>query len=155
VEAHLERCEYGAPRIDVADRRRLVVDVADRACSRVWSNAGAPSSPTSSFGVNSSSIPRAAGSRASTRRVASSIAATADLLSAPRIVPPALRTTPSSITGSIGPSGGTVSRCAQRKIGVPPPLAARLTRQYRFPMFEPTAAPASVLVDGEGRGRAR
>ena len=39
--------------------------------------------------------------------------------------PPALRTTPSSpTTGSIAASGGTVSVCAQRKIGVPP-LAVR------------------------------
>jgi len=45
--------------------------------------------------------------------------ATADLLSAPRIVPAPFRTTPSSTTGSIAAVGGTVSRCAQRKIGVP------------------------------------
>ena len=55
---------------------------------------------------------------ASTRRTPSSIATTADLLSAPRIVPPAFRTTPSSTTGSSGPDGGTVSRCAQKKSGV-------------------------------------
>ena len=56
-----------------------------------------------------------------TRRAASSITTTAALLSEPRIVPPALRTTPSSpTTGSIAASGGTVSVCAQRKIGVPP-----------------------------------
>src|SRR3954452_2245158 len=79
---------------------------------------------------------------ARTRRVPSSIAATADLLSAPRIVPPALRTTPSSITGSSGPSGGTGSRCAHRKIGVPGPFPLGSPRQYRFPMFEPTVAPA-------------
>src|SRR5207253_7258600 len=46
---------------------------------------------------------------ASTRRAPSSIAATADLLSAPRIVPAAFRITPSSsITGSIAAVGGTV-----------------------------------------------
>ena len=56
---------------------------------------------------------------ARTRRVASSITATADLLSAPRIVPAAFRITPSSRTGSIPASGGTVSRCAHRKSGVP------------------------------------
>src|SRR5262249_61125137 len=87
----------------------------------VWSTAPAPTSPLSSWGGNRSSRPAGGRSSASPRRVPSSIAATADLLSAPRIVPPALRTTPSSITGSIGPSGGTVSRCAQRKIGVAPP----------------------------------
>ena len=42
---------------------------------------------------------------ASTRRAASSMTATAALLSAPRIVPAALRTTPSSTAGSIGPVG--------------------------------------------------
>ena len=62
----------------------------------------------------------------STRRTASSIATTAALLSEPRIVPAALRTMPSSpTTGSIAASGGTVSVCAQRKIGVPPALARR------------------------------
>src|SRR2546423_1343665 len=89
---------------------------------------------------------------ARTRRVPSSIAATADLLSAPRIVPPALRTMPSSITGSSGPSGGTVSRCAQRKIGVPP-LPFGSTRQYRFPIVDPTAAPASSSSTVSPRSR--
>src|SRR3984893_7506107 len=42
----------------------------------------------------------------STRRVPSIMAATADLLSAPRIVPAALRITPSSSTGSIDAGGG-------------------------------------------------
>jgi hypothetical protein len=51
------------------------------------------------------------------------MAATADLLSAPRIVPAAFRITPSSsITGSIAAVGGTVSRWAHRKIGVPSPF---------------------------------
>ena len=59
-----------------------------------------------------------------TRRTASTIAATAALLSAPRIVPAAFRTTPSSTTGSIGPCGGTVSRWAQKKSGMPPPFVA-------------------------------
>ena len=35
----------------------------------------------------------------------------------------AFRTTPSSTTGSRGPDGGTVSRWAQKKSGVPPPSA--------------------------------
>ena len=85
----------------------------------MWSNAAAPRSPTSSFGVNTSSMP--ACGRFSRRIVAAatSIAATVALLSAPRIVPAAFRTTPSATTGSIGPSGGTVSRCAQRNSGTP------------------------------------
>jgi hypothetical protein len=48
------------------------------------------------------------------------MATTAALLSDPRIVPAPFRTTPSSTTGSIAASGGTVSVWAQRKIGVPP-----------------------------------
>ena len=61
----------------------------------MWSNAPAPRRPTSSFCVNSSSTP-ACGLRSETiRRAASTIATTADLLSAPRIVPAAFRTIPS------------------------------------------------------------
>src|SRR6266540_4633840 len=57
--------------------------------------------------------------------VAAMLEATAALSSAPRIVPAALRTTPSSsTTGSMRPVGGTVSRCAQRKIGVPGAVAS-------------------------------
>src|SRR5256885_1051626 len=75
--------------------------------------------PTSSFGVKSSSIPACGRFSATTRRTPSSIATTAALLSAPRIVPPALRTTPSSTTGSSGPAGGTGSRGAQKKSRFP------------------------------------
>jgi hypothetical protein len=117
----------------------------------VWAKAAAPSSPTSSFGVNNSSIPACGRFSASTRRVASSITATADLLSAPRIVPPALRTSPSSTTGSIGPVGGTVSRWAQRKIGVPAVVPS--TRVKMFPIVEPTAAPAPSSSAGRPRSR--
>ena len=96
-----------------------------RASSVVWSNAPAPSRPTSSFGVKRSSTPACGRPSSTIRRAASIIATTADLLSAPRIVPPAFRTTPSSpTTGSSGPCGGTVSRCAQKKIGVPPSVSA-------------------------------
>ena len=77
------------------------------------------------------------------RRAASIMATTADLLSAPRIVPPAFRTMPSSpTTGSSGPCGGTVSRCAQKKIGVPPPFRPG-RRQSRFPIVESIFEPAS------------
>ena len=74
------RC-VGAPRTISPDRRRLVVDVPELArARRVWSNASAPSSPTSSFGVNRSSTP--ACGRFSRRIVAaaSSIAATGGLV---------------------------------------------------------------------------
>ena len=67
--------------------------------------------------MKSSSTPACSRPSRTIRRAASSITTTAALSSAPRIVPPALRTRPSSITGSISPSGGTVSRCAQRKMG--------------------------------------
>ena len=72
------------------------------ATSRVWSNAPAPRSETSSCGVKSSSIPACPRPSSSTRRTASSMTTTAALLSEPRIVPAALRTMPSSpTTGSI------------------------------------------------------
>src|SRR3954453_14764315 len=54
-----------------------------------------------------------------TRRTPSSIWTTADLLSAPRIVPPAFRTTPSSTIGSSGPGGGPGSGWAPKKRGGP------------------------------------
>jgi hypothetical protein len=65
------------------------------------------------------------------------------LLSAPRIVPAEFRTSSSSPTsGSIGPSGSTVSRCAQKKSGSPaPPFGS--SREKMFPIDEPTFAPAS------------
>src|SRR5207249_2906266 len=69
------------------------------ACSRVWSNAAAPSRPISSCRVNSSSIPACATFPERTRRMPSSICTTAALLSAPRMVPPAFRIRPSSTTG--------------------------------------------------------
>src|SRR5687768_13482437 len=107
------------------------------------SKAPAPISPTSSFGVKRSSTPACGLPSSTIRRAASIIATTADLLSAPRIVPPALRTIPSSpTTGSRRPCGGTVSRCAQRKIGVPPPPRPG-RRQSRFPIVEPVAVPVS------------
>ena len=76
------------------------------------SNAFAPRSPCSSATVSSSSIPTGGGSPA-WRATSSMKTATAALLSAPRIVSPRLRKTPSSSTTSIWPSCGTVSRWAQ------------------------------------------
>ena len=107
------------------------------------SKAPAPIRPTSSFGVNRSSTPACGLPSSTIRRAASIIATTADLLSAPRIVPPPLRTMPSSpTTGSSGPCGGTVSRWAQKKIGVPPSTRPG-RRQSRFPIVEPIAGPQS------------
>ena len=83
------------------------------------SNAAAPWQPVSSHVVKTSSMPAWSRPSTSTRRTPSIMAAMAALLSAPRIVPAALRTIPSSITGSIGPVGTTVSKCAQKKMGVP------------------------------------
>ncbi len=74
------------------------------------------------------------------RRTASTIETTAALLSAPRIVPAPFRTTPSSTTGSIGPSGGTVSRWAQKKSASPSAVGA--SRASRLPAFDSISAPA-------------
>ena len=76
------------------------------------SNALAPARPVSSPVVNSSSTPTGAPSIA-IRRASSSSSATAALLSAPRIVSPALTQPPSTQTGSTRPSWATVSRWAQ------------------------------------------
>jgi hypothetical protein len=53
------------------------------------------------------------------------------------MVPAAFRTTSPSTTGTISPSGGTVSRCAQKKSAVPAPLVDGGTCAYRLPAFEP------------------
>ena len=76
------------------------------------STAFAPRSPCSSATVSSSSIPTGGGSSA-WRATSSTKTATAALLSAPRIVSPRLRKTPSSSTTSIRPGCGTVSMWAQ------------------------------------------
>ena len=104
------------------------------------SNAPAPTSPTSSFVVKTSSTPACGRPSATIRLAPSSIAATAALLSPPRIVPAALRTTPSSTTGSIGPSGGTVSRWAQKKIGTPA-VSAPGSLQKMLPASDSIAGP--------------
>ncbi len=76
------------------------------------SNAFAPRRPCSSATVSTSSIPTGGGSEAC-RATSSMNTATAALLSAPRIVSPALRKTPSDSTTSIRPLCGTVSMWAQ------------------------------------------
>ena len=79
--------------------------------------------------------------------------ATAALLSAPRIVPAALRMTPSSLTGSIPASGGTVSRWAQKKSGeiaVDAPSAERVAAEafrVTLPPFRPGEAPFEGPLD--------
>ena len=81
-----------------------------------------------------------------TRRAASSIRASADLLSAPRIVPPALRTSPSSTTGSSVPveRNGVEVRAEEERDAL---LAASArNRQRMFPAVEPIVGPAAVLV---------
>ncbi len=133
-------CE-GAPRMISPIGAAWSYTKPTSASSLVRSNAIAPSSPTSSFGVNSSSTPGWEIPSSTRRRAASSITATAALSSAPRIVPAALRTTPSSTTGSIGPVGGTVSRCAQSRSGVPPSRRPG-SRHRTFPIVEPTTGPA-------------
>ncbi len=98
------------------------------------SKALAPRSPCSSATVRSSSIPT--GGVLSTPRWTSSMkTATAALLSAPRIVSPALRKTPSSLTTSTRPLCGTVSICAQN---ITYSSRSPATRASRFP------APASA-----------
>ena len=85
-------------------------DVAD--CSLETSKTRAPLSPFSSLTEKISSTPTGEPSTAARWASARSIA-TAALLSAPRIVSPALSQPPSTSTGSTTPSWGTVSRCAQ------------------------------------------
>ena len=63
------------------------------------------------------------------RRTAASMPATDALLSAPRMPSPEFVTTPSTTTGVIGASWGTVSVCAQKKSGVPCSPGVGGTRQ--------------------------
>ena len=76
------------------------------------SKTRAPLSPFSSLTEKMSSTPTGEPSTAARWARARSIA-TAALLSAPRIVSPALSQPPSTSTGSTTPSWGTVSMCAQ------------------------------------------
>ncbi len=79
------------------------------------SSAAAPRSPCSSATVKTSSTPTGPGSAISPAPISISTV-TAALLSAPRIVSPALRRTPPSSTTSISSSWGTVSRWAKNEI---------------------------------------
>src|SRR5919199_6505724 len=104
------------------------------------SNAFAPCRPFSSPTVNSSStptgVPSTAARCASARRIA-----TVALLSAPRIVSPALSQAPSTSTGSTTPSCGTVSRCAHSTTERSPLRPGRRAR--RLPASPPICSPAS------------
>ena len=91
VEAPADRGRRRRAKDDLADRSRLVEHVPHRGAKPRVVERGAPRSPTSSFGVNTSSMPACRRPSATTRRTASSMTATAALLSAPRIVPPAFR----------------------------------------------------------------
>ena len=72
---------------DVPDRRSVVVAVPEPArCRRPMSNGLGPFRPTSSIGVSTSSTPACVPAGATSSRTAASMAATAALLSAPRIV---------------------------------------------------------------------
>ena len=106
---------------DLADRRALVVDVARRRDeSRVVERVGAAERHLllrREEELDPRVLPTLVERRGAPLRASTTTAA---LLSEPRIVPAALRTMPSSpTTGSIAASGGTVSVCAHRKIGVP------------------------------------
>ena len=98
-----------------------------------------PPGPVSSLTVNSSSSPTGEPSTA-TRWASASSCATAALLSAPRIVSPALSQPPSTSTGSTTPSCGTVSRCAHSSTV----RSARPgIRASRLPHSVPSSAAAS------------
>ena len=81
------------------------------------SSALTPCRPVSSCTLRTSSMPACGRPSATMRRTPSSIAATAALLSPPRIVSSRLVTTPSATTGSMAAVGSTVSTCAQSRIG--------------------------------------
>ena len=137
---------YGAPRITSPIGPAWSYTYPTLASSRDSSKAAAPRRPTSSFGVKRSSTPACARPSSTNRAIASSIDATAALLSAPRIVPAVLRTIPSSpTTGSIGPFGGTVSRCAQKNRGIAAPSPLGSSEQRMFPIDEPIRGPAVVF----------
>ena len=98
----------------------------------------APASAFSSETVKSSSTPTGDPSTLQ-RRASSSITATAALLSAPRMPALAFSQPSSTITGSIAPSSGTVSRCAQSRIERSPRPGSRASRL-------PHSAPAAVAA---------
>ena len=78
---------------------------------------------------------------------------TAALLSAPRMVSCRFTTTPFRTSGSIGPVGGTVSRCAFRKMGTPSTPSDGGSATWMFPMSEPIRGPASSSVGSSPRSR--
>ena len=114
---------------DLADRRRVVEDVAEvglqlRGVELPWR----PRARSPRRSVNSSSSPTGEPSTLQ-RRASSRITATAALLSAPRMPSLAFSQPPSTITGSIGtPPSSTVSRCAQSRIERSPRPGRRASR---------------------------
>jgi len=119
------------------------------ACNKARSSSLAPRRPTSSEAVMTISTGIAGGSAVRSRASASS-AVTAALSSAPRIVSPALRATPFSMTTRISPATGTVSMCAHRAIGVPAPRPG--TRTTRLPAPAAGARRRVVLVGLKASG---
>ena len=109
--------------------------------------AYAPTSPISSIGVKRSSMPACGRRSARITRVASSIAATAALSSAPRIVPAAFRTMPSSTTGSIaaGRRHGVEVRAEKERLS----RGGRLDPGVEVAHRRADLRPAAVLVDLE------
>ena len=70
MEANLHRPRVRRAEDHLADRRRLVVDVAEPRLQPLVVEGGRAEQPTSSFGVNRSSMPPCGRFSASTRRVA-------------------------------------------------------------------------------------
>ena len=98
VEAERELLRARRAEDHLADRRRLVVDVADARLEALDVEARRADEADLLHRREEQLHPGMRPPSSTMRRAASSITTTADLLSAPRIVPPALRTTPSSPT---------------------------------------------------------
>ena len=134
---------------DLADRRGVVEDVARARCAAApTSNALAPASARSSLTVNSSSMPTGEPSSVA-RRASSSSIATAALLSAPRIVSPALSQPPSTSTGSTGAlvRDGVEVRAEQHAALARGPGCARAGCRHSAPISP--AAPSSSTLQPE------
>ncbi len=121
-----------------------------RASSPARSSALAPRSPISSQ-VEKTAVRLQGGGDDARSASRASRAVQAALSSAPRIVSPALRTTPPSTTAVIGPSTATVSMWAAIKRGVPRPSPGTCT--VMFPLSEPVSGPLSSSVGSRPRSR--
>ena len=115
------------------------------------SKCAAPRRPTSSHGVNTSSIPACGMPSCTTRSTACSMAATAALSSPPRIASRRLVRYSPSCTTSMGPSTGTVSRCAQNMMGTPSAVGAKRATMLLQPAFGSACAASSWLTSAPMR----